>query len=89
MFQRCLFLCLLLNASGVSRPVAAAPPKIEKYLLEGRLAEGAVSLQATVDADPADALSRFGLGVTQFFWQSSLWGRASIDMTLSEIADVR
>jgi len=67
MFQRCLFLCLLLSLSGVSRPTAAAPPAIEEFLVEGRLAEGAAAMQAAVDADPDDGLSRFGLGVAQFF----------------------
>ena len=67
MFPRWLFLCLLLSLSGVSRPTAAAPPAIEEFLVEGRLADGAAAMQAAVDADPDDGLSRFGLGVTQFF----------------------
>jgi hypothetical protein len=67
MFPRCLFLCLLLSLSGVSRLTSAAPPDIEKFLVEGRLSEGAAALQTAVDANPDDGISRFGLGVTQFF----------------------
>lgn len=67
MFQRCVFLGVLLNLTGISPFASAAPPDIEKFLLEGRLDEGAVAQQAAVDADPEDGLSRFGLGVTQFF----------------------
>jgi hypothetical protein len=67
MFQRCLFLCVVAGVLGTFQPALAAPPDLEKYLLEGRLAEGAAAMQAAVDADPADGVSQFGLGVTQFF----------------------
>lgn len=67
MFQRCLFLCVFSGVLGTFQPALAAPPDLEKYLLEGRLAEGAAAMQAAVDADPADGGSQFGLGVTQFF----------------------
>lgn len=67
MFQRCVFLCVLSGVLGTYLPAVAAPPDLEKYLLEGRLAEGAAAMQAAVDADPADGVSQFGLGVTQFF----------------------
>ena len=67
MFQRCLFLCVFAGVLGTFQPSLAAPPDLEKYLLEGRLAEGAAAMQAAVDADPADGVSQFGLGVTQFF----------------------
>lgn len=67
MSQRCLFLFVLLFACGTCRLVLAAPPNLETYLLEGRLAEGAAAMQVAVDADPADEVSQFGLGVAQFF----------------------
>ena len=67
MFQRCLFLWLFSCVLRTFEPAQAAPPNLEKYLLEGRLAEGAAAMQAAVDADPADGVSQFGLGVTQFF----------------------
>ncbi len=38
----------------------------EKYLLEGKLAEGVTALQARVEQNPADDQARFGLGVTRF-----------------------
>jgi hypothetical protein len=43
--------------SGTFQP-AGAPPDIEKFLVEGRLAEGAAAMQAAVDADPDDGISR-------------------------------
>ncbi|MFO1002569.1 MAG: hypothetical protein U0936_19735, partial [Planctomycetaceae bacterium] len=67
MSQCCLFLCLFSCVIGICRPALAAPPDLEKYLSEGRLAEGAAAMQAAVDANPADGVSQFGLGVTQFF----------------------
>lgn len=67
MFQRCLFLGLISGVLGAFQPALAAPPHIEKYLLEGRLAEGASAMQAAVDTNPSDGASQFGLGVTQFF----------------------
>jgi hypothetical protein len=44
----------------------AAPPLAEKYLLEGKLADGASALQARLKEDPDDDQARFGLGVVQF-----------------------
>jgi hypothetical protein len=67
MCRQCLLLCLLLTVSGAFRSVSAAPPNIEKFLLEGRLAEGAAAMQAAVDANADDRVSQFGLGVTEFF----------------------
>ena len=67
MFQRCLVFCVFSGVLGTFQPVLAAPPDLEKYLLEGRLAEGAAAVQAALDADPTDGISQFGLGVTQFF----------------------
>src|SRR6202011_5705051 len=44
----------------------AAAPLAEKYLLEGKSAEGAKALQDRLKADPKDDQARFGLGVVQF-----------------------
>ena len=41
-------------------------PLVEKYLLEGKLAEGEKALAEAVAAKPTDAQARFGLGVIQF-----------------------
>src|SRR5687768_7703687 len=52
--------------------VAAAPtpgqetPLAEKYLLDGKLAEGAKALESRLQQAPQDDQARFGLGVTQF-----------------------
>src|SRR5437868_6474009 len=41
-------------------------PLVEKYLLEGKLADGEKALQARLKEDPKDDQARFGLGVLQF-----------------------
>jgi len=46
---------------------AAEQPLAEKYLLEGKLAEGDKALQARLEKEPRDDQARFGLGVVQFF----------------------
>jgi hypothetical protein len=45
---------------------AAEAPLAEKYLLDGKLTEGAKALQDRLKEDPKDAQARFGLGVLQF-----------------------
>jgi hypothetical protein len=76
MFRRCLVLCLFFGVIWTFQPAIAAPPDLEKYLLEGRIAEGAAAMQAAVDADPTDGVSQFGLGVTQFFQAIESLGRS-------------
>ena len=44
----------------------AAAPLAEKYLLDGKLADGAKALQDRLKEDPKDDQARFGLGVVQF-----------------------
>lgn len=44
----------------------AAAPLAEKYLLDGKLADGARALQERLKEDPKDDQARFGLGVLQF-----------------------
>jgi hypothetical protein len=58
---------LLINTSGaVSVTAAPAPPQVEKYLLEGKIADGEKALAEAVAANPTDGQARFGLGVIQF-----------------------
>lgn len=44
----------------------AAAPLAEKYLLDGKLADGAKALQDRLKENPKDDQARFGLGVVQF-----------------------
>ena len=67
MLHRYTLLYMISCLMGTSLLTLAAPPEIDRYLTEGRLAEGAVAMQAAIDADPADGVSQFALGVTQFF----------------------
>jgi len=43
------------------------PPPVEKFLIEGRLADGAAAMQQLVEANPTDHQAWFSLGVVQFF----------------------
>src|SRR5438552_2790640 len=52
--------------SLAARRAAAAAPLAEKYLLDGKLAQGAKALQGRLKKVPKDAQARFGLGVLQF-----------------------
>lgn len=45
---------------------ADEPPLAERFLLDGRLAEGITALEARLTSHPDDDQARFGLGVTQF-----------------------
>ena len=47
-------------------PAATDEPLVERYLVEGKLAEGEKALLAALERDPKDSQARFGLGVTQF-----------------------
>jgi len=60
--RRISFLALVVLA-GLLRADSAP----EKYLLEGKLAEGEKALLRQLEARPGDDESRFGLGVIQFF----------------------
>ncbi len=53
---------------GLFAPAAgrAAPPAVEKYLLEGKTADAVKDLSAHLKANPGDDQARFGLGVAQF-----------------------
>ncbi len=59
---------LLIFAAIAPTAFAAAPeePPAEKYLLEGKLAEGEKALAEMAASKPTDAQARFGLGVVQF-----------------------
>ncbi len=58
-------LMILALAFTASRAPAAAP-LAEKYLLDGKLTEGAKALQDRLKEAPNDDQARFGLGVVQF-----------------------
>jgi hypothetical protein len=45
---------------------AAEPPRVERYLTEGRLADGQRELAGYLKENPADDQARFGLGTLQF-----------------------
>ena len=62
-----LAILLTITAAAEHRSVAASEvPPVEKYLLEGRLAEGEKAVAQALAAKPADAQARFSLGVIQF-----------------------
>jgi len=46
--------------------LAADPPRAERYLTEGRLADGQRELTSYLKQNPADDQARFGLGTLQF-----------------------
>ncbi|HKI18381.1 MAG TPA: hypothetical protein VKA15_10895 [Isosphaeraceae bacterium] len=49
-----------------SLATAVEEPPVEKYLLDGKLAEGEKALAEVLAATPTNAHARFGLGVVQF-----------------------
>jgi hypothetical protein len=55
-----------LSYSPAATPAAADAPLAEKYLLDGKLTEGAKALQGRLAESPKDDQARFGLGVLQF-----------------------
>jgi hypothetical protein len=61
-----LSLLLATAIPPVSSAAAPEEPMVEKYLLEGKLAEGEKALAEAVVTKPTDAQARFGLGVIQF-----------------------
>jgi hypothetical protein len=63
----CLATLLIMSAiAPSSSSAAAADPLVEKYLLDGKLADGEKALADLTAANPTDAQARFGLGVIQF-----------------------
>jgi len=66
MWQRLILGLSLLGAFPSPTP-AGAEPLAEKYLLEGKLADGEKALQERLQKAPTDDQARFGLGVVQFF----------------------
>jgi hypothetical protein len=58
---------LALTALTLSAVQAApSPPLVERYLIEGKLAEGEAALTDALRAEPKDGQARFGLGTVQF-----------------------
>src|SRR5258708_7311533 len=66
MYRKLLCVLAILALTRAAGNVRAAVPLAEKYLLDGKLAEGAKALQDRLKEDPKDDLARFGLGVVQF-----------------------
>ena len=62
-----LVFCVALGWSLAASPAAADAPLAEKYLLDGKLAEGTKALEGRLKEAPQDDQARFGLGVVQFF----------------------
>src|SRR5688572_27267638 len=61
-----LVFCLTCFLCPVVRQTIAAAPLAEKYLLDGKLADGEKALEARLKQVPQDDQARFGLGVLQF-----------------------
>jgi hypothetical protein len=61
-----LFGATALALALAAAPAAAAAPLAEKYLLDGKLADGVKALQTRLKEAPDDDQARFGLGVVQF-----------------------
>jgi hypothetical protein len=65
--RRTLITLLALTPMLVARGAKAADePMAEKYLLEGRLADGEKALLGALEQSPKDAQARFGLGAIRF-----------------------
>src|SRR6202011_4924334 len=64
--RKLLYLLVIPALALAGGPAHAAAPLAEKYLLDGKLAEGAKALQDRLKEDPKDDQARFGLGVVQF-----------------------
>lgn len=66
--MRWIYVGSVLLATSLNIAIAAdvAPP-VEKFLIEGRLAEGAAAMQQLIDSNASDQQARFSLGVVQFF----------------------
>jgi hypothetical protein len=62
-----LAVAALAALAGSARAADPPPPLVEKYLTEGKLAEGEQVLTAHLEKHPDDAQARFGLGALQFF----------------------
>src|SRR5437660_781475 len=61
-----LVFCVAMGLSLEASAAAADAPLAEKYLLDGKLAEGAKALEGRLKEAPTDDQARFGLGVLQF-----------------------
>jgi hypothetical protein len=59
-------LLAIATTTGTATIAVAQEPPVEKYLLEGKLADGEKVLARVLAAKPADPQARFSLGVIQF-----------------------
>jgi hypothetical protein len=64
-YLKVAFACAVIMALMVGR-VVGAPPMAEKYMLDGKLTEGARALRDQLKENPKDDQARFGLGILQF-----------------------
>ena len=66
--MRWIYVSSVFFAASLNIAIAddVAPP-VEKFLIEGRLADGSVAMQQLIAADASDQQARFSLGVVQFF----------------------
>ena len=56
----------LLLAAPAADAAQPPPPLAERFLIDGRLADGRAALEARLADHPEDRQARFGLGVTRF-----------------------
>lgn len=68
-----LAVCLMLPAASTS---AADAPRVESFLVAGRLSDGQRELAAHLEAQPADDQARFGLGALQFLQAVEHFGQS-------------
>ncbi|MFO0892917.1 MAG: hypothetical protein U0790_27735 [Isosphaeraceae bacterium] len=62
-----IVLLVSLVATTLPTPTARAQaPRIEAFLVSGKLADGEAAMVEALKADPKDDQARFGLGVVQF-----------------------
>jgi hypothetical protein len=67
MVRRIHFQALILSLlAGAAAARGAEPPRVERYLLEGKLADGERELKARLASHPDDDQNRFELGTLRF-----------------------
>ena len=72
-----LFILIIVCSAAMSGRAADPPPsQAERFLHDGRFAEGETALLLALDANPSNDEARFGLGVMQFVRAVENLGRA-------------
>lgn len=67
---------LIISAICCSAETTLAEPFVEKYLREGKLADGEAALRERLQKEPQDDEARFGLGFVQFLRGIENFGRS-------------